>query len=330
MDFSLTEDRQMLSDTLTRFLADRYGIEHRNSVAYEAPYHDAALWSELSDLGIWGALVPEDRGGFGGTGADIAVVFEALGRALCPAPALGMAMAGAVLPQSDELIAGTPYAVALAPLTGGEEVEVKGDALTGRRSVVYGAPTAERFLIEADGALWDVAASDVQVTGYAVIEGGGAGEVMLDGAPGTRLGDPAAALQAGIVALCAEAVGVMEVLVATTNDYLKQRNQFGRAIGDFQALQHRMVDLTIEMDQARSITILAADSLGGPEAALHASMAKNLIGRVGKLIAEEAIQMHGGIAMTWEYPVSHYAKRLTMIGHQLGDADTHLERVMAA
>lgn len=330
MDFSLTEDRQMLSDTLTRFLADRYGIEHRNAVAYAAPYHDRALWGELSDLGIWGALVDEDRGGFGGAGADIAVVFQALGRALCPAPALGMAMAGAVLEQTDDLIAGVPYAVALAPLWGGEEVEVKGDALTGRRSVVYGAPTAERVLIEAEGGLWQVAAADLQVTGYAMMDGGGAGEIMLDGAKATRAGAPGAALGAGLVALCAEAVGVMEALIEVTADYLKQRKQFGRTIGEFQALQHRMVDLTIELEQARSITILAAASLGGPDGALHGSMAKNLIGRAGKLIAEECIQMHGGIAMTWEYPVSHYAKRLTMIGHQLGDADTHLERVVAA
>lgn len=118
----------------------------------------------------------------------------------------------------------------------------------------------------------------------------------------------------------------MEALIELTLDYLKTRKQFGVEIGKFQALQHRMVDLTIELEQARSITILAAAEM----TPRTASMAKNLIGRAGKLIAEEAIQMHGGIAMTWEYPASHYAKRLTMIDAQLGDTDEHLERVIAA
>lgn len=156
--------------------------------------------------------------------------------------------------------------------------------------------------------------------------------MILDAAPCRRAGDAGAILraeQAGQLALCAEAVGVMDALIGQTVDYLKTRRQFGTAIGSFQALQHRMVDMAIQAELARSITIRAAASLGSDQAARHCSMAKNLIGRAGQLIAEEAIQMHGGIAMTWETPVSHYAKRLVMIDAQLGDRDDHLSRLIA-
>jgi alkylation response protein AidB-like acyl-CoA dehydrogenase len=132
----------------------------------------------------------------------------------------------------------------------------------------------------------------------------------------------------GVVALCAEAIGAMDVAKDTTLDYLKTRKQFGRPIGAFQALQHRMVDMIIEIEQARSAVMLAAGTLDAPrvEREKNAAAAKNLIGRVGRLVAEETIQLHGGIAMTWEYNLPHYAKRLTMIDHQLGDTDFHLER----
>jgi alkylation response protein AidB-like acyl-CoA dehydrogenase len=112
-------------------------------------------------------------------------------------------------------------------------------------------------------------------------------------------------------------------------DHLKTRRQFGRPIGSFQALQHRMVDLRIEIEQARSITILAASRMDTDGQSRGVSMAKSLVGRVARRVAEETIQMHGGIAMTWEHPASHYAKRLVMIDHQLGDADHHLQRVAA-
>lgn len=127
------------------------------------------------------------------------------------------------------------------------------------------------------------------------------------------------AINAGRLALCAEAVGVMDVVYEILLDYLRTRKQFGVPIGKFQVLQHRTVDLLTEVEQARSITISA--SLDEADAGRKCAMAKNLIGRAARLVAEDAIQMHGGIAMTWEYSVSHYAKRLIMIDHQLGDTD---------
>ncbi|WP_417520487.1 acyl-CoA dehydrogenase family protein [Marinobacter sp.] len=136
--------------------------------------------------------------------------------------------------------------------------------------------------------------------------------------------------QAGraIAALCAEAVGVMEVANELTLDYLKQRKQFGVPIGKFQVLQHRMVDMMSELEQARSMAILAAsvaDEEQSDERRRVLAAAKNVIGRSGQFISEQGIQSHGGIGMTWEYNFAHYAKRLIMINHQLGDDDFHLE-----
>jgi len=349
MDFTLTDDRRMLKDSLDRYLADKYTIEHRNKVAYEAPYHDPAKWAEMAELGVLHALAPEEAGGFGGAGFDITVVFEALGRALNPEPVLGTLMASRLMAAAgadqEELLAGTKrYAVAIgeidAPYAVDEiETEAKGGALTGRKSMIYGGNDADVFLVAAKNggnvSVYAVEAADAEVTGYGLIDGGGAAELFLDGTKAELLIEDgraalADALDAGALALCAEAVGLMDTTYAILLDYLRTRKQFGVAIGKFQALQHRAVDVVTEIEQARSITIHAASRMGQADQSRAVSMAKNLIGRAARLCSEEAIQMHGGIAMTWEYPVSHMGKRLVMIDHQLGDTDYHLERVMAA
>ena len=139
------------------------------------------------------------------------------------------------------------------------------------------------------------------------------------------------AVGCGVLALCAESLGAMDVAKQSTLEYLQTRKQFGKPIGSFQALQHRMADVLLEVEQARSAVINAAAALDGDrltrERALSA--AKYTIGRIGTLVAEESIQLHGGIGMTWELPLSHYAKRLVMIDHQFGDEDHHLARYMA-
>ena len=123
----------------------------------------------------------------------------------------------------------------------------------------------------------------------------------------------------------------MDVAKDATLEYLRTRKQFGVPIGSFQALQHRMADLLVEIEQARSAVINAAAALDADrvtrERALSA--AKFTIGRTGTRVAEECIQLHGGIGMTWELPLPHYAKRLVMIDHQLGDEDHHLARFIA-
>ncbi len=353
MDFNLTEDRRMLADSLGRFLSEQYPVEHRNKVAYELPCHDASMWEAIADLGVMGALVPEDAGGFGGTGFDISVVFEAAGRVLCHEPLLGATMAARVLVAAgadcEDLVAGAvKYAAAFGEVEAPYDLDgvscvatEKGDGytLSGRKAAVYGGQAADRFVVAAklNGKLaaFEVETGAARVVAYPMMDGGGAAEVLLDDAPAKLLlADAADALEdavnAGIVALCAEAVGAMEITLNTTVDYLKTRKQFGVPIGKFQVLQHRAVDMLTELEQARSITIKAASDLGTDQASRSASMAKNLIGRAARQVAEEAIQMHGGIAMTWEYPISHFGKRLIMLDAQLGDQDYHLSRVMAA
>ena len=349
MDFNLTEDHQMLSDTLTRYLAEQYQIEHRNSIAYDAPYHDPSKWTEMAELGVFSALVDEAVGGFGGGGPDIAVVFEALGRALNCEPALPLLMASRLLSAAGQdqaaLLEGTErYAVAISePDAPYDLVDISTTAsddhrLSGRKTSVYGGNIANHILVAAKAGdrlnLYQVQATDAEIISYGLIDGGGAAEVLLDNTKANLLIENAQralqdALDAGIVALCSEAVGMMDVTYQMTMEYLRQRKQFGRPIGTFQALQHRAVDMLTEIEQSRSITIKAASELGEKSASRYASMAKNMIGRSARLVSEEAIQMHGGIAMTWEYSVSHYAKRLVMLDHQLGDTDYHLNRIMA-
>lgn len=349
MDFNHTEDRRMISDSLRRYLAEQYDNEYRNKIAYEAPYHDPSKWAELAELGILGALVSEADGGFGGDGFDISVVFEELGRGLCAEPmlanllALRLYAAFGKSERVDAIIAGAERAAlavwesdAFATL---EDISMTGgDTLSGRKTVVYGGNSADHLLVVARTAagkigLYEVAAAEAEVLSYAMIDGGGAAEIVLENTRATLIADDAeaavnAALDAGRLALCAEAVGIMDVLRDTVKDYLMQRQQFGRPIAMFQALQHRLVDFSIEIEQARSIVILASSKLDAEDRALHIARAKNLIGRAGKLVAEEAIQMHGGIGMTWEYAPSHYAKRLTMLDAQLGDTEDQLRTVM--
>lgn len=179
----------------------------------------------------------------------------------------------------------------------------------------------------------DKGATGLDIQGYPLLAGGRAGEVTLDKTPATPLGVGAGALQEvtdlALVAISAEALGAMETATALTQDYLMTRKQFGRPIGTFQALAHRMSDLLIELEQARSAVINAAGYLTAHDAQLHLSATKNLIGRVGRLVAEESIQMHGGIAMTQEYELAHIAKRIVMSDHRFGDTDYHLERFIA-
>lgn len=351
MDFSLGEDRQMLVNSLGRFLAGNFDWKKREQVIASAEGWSREIWQELAALGVIGALFEEKDGGYGGASFDIGAVFGEIGRALAVGPFLGTLLAG-------RLLAATGRADLLEGVIGGEVIlsaalETEGvqgvaqDAgwvLTGQQPVVPFAACADHIVIVArtgEGLslfLVDKAAAGLSVRAYPVVDGGAAGELDLNATPATLLGDAGAAgpvieeaVAAGLVALSWEAVAIMDVLKDQTLDYLRTRKQFGIAIGKFQALQHRMATLALEIEQARSAAINAAamfaDSRIARERAVSA--AKYTIGRVGALAAEEAIQLHGGIGMTWELPLSHYAKRLVMIGHQLGDEDHHLERFIA-
>jgi alkylation response protein AidB-like acyl-CoA dehydrogenase len=180
--------------------------------------------------------------------------------------------------------------------------------------VVRGTPTMD------GGRVAELVFNDASLDAAALLGAEGQGYPTLERATGR-----------GVLALCAEALGAMEEAKVATLDYLRTRKQFGSVIGSFQALQHRMVDLLLEIEQARSAVINAAAALGGERVARERALsgAKMSIGRIGALVAEECIQLHGGIGMSWELPLAHYAKRLVMIDHQLGDQDHHLQRYIA-
>jgi len=229
-----------------------------------------------------------------------------------------------------------------------------GWVIHGAKAVVPQGERADLFLVSArtSGKLDDEAGISLflvtaktpglTVRGCPAIDGGRVAELAFDG---MKLGADALlgtegqghatlerAIGRGVLALCAEAVGAMEAAKTATLEYLRTRKQFGTLIGSFQALQHRMADLLLEIEQARSAVINAAAAIDGADRVAREralSAAKFSIGRIGALVAEESIQMHGGIGMTWELPLPHYAKRLVMIDHQLGDEDHHLQRYIA-
>jgi alkylation response protein AidB-like acyl-CoA dehydrogenase len=187
--------------------------------------------------------------------------------------------------------------------------------------------------------LVDARADGVARRGYPTQDGLRAAEVALAGVRAAALGDPGGGLpiaeqvvDEAIAALCAEAVGVMAAMQELTVEYLKTRKQFGRAIGEFQVLQHRAVDMLVAVEQARSMATFAsmmATEADPIERRRAMAAAKVQIGRSGKLVGQEAIQLHGGIGMTQEYKVGHYFKRMTMIDILFGDADAHLTRLAA-
>jgi alkylation response protein AidB-like acyl-CoA dehydrogenase len=373
MNFEHTEERRMLADSLNRFISQQYSFETRNGIAASAQGFSGEMWRQFAELGVIGALFREDDGGFGGSGFDIAVVFEALGRGLVVEPLLGSAvLAGEAIAAAGneaqkallaDLIDGSMVA-AFAHDEPGSHYELArvqttaqpsggGWVVNGAKSVVLHGEQAGLFVVSArtSGALdaqegislflvpKDTAG--LAVRGCPAIDGGRVAElafndVRLDaaallGQEGQGFATLERAVGRGVLALCAEALGAMEAAKAATLDYLRTRKQFGTVIGSFQALQHRMADLLLEIEQARSAVINAAAALDADrvtrERALSA--AKMSIGRIGALVAEECIQLHGGIGMTWELPLAHYAKRLVMIDHQLGDEDHHLQRYIA-
>ncbi|MBO9650188.1 MAG: acyl-CoA dehydrogenase family protein [Variovorax sp.] len=228
-----------------------------------------------------------------------------------------------------------------------------GWVLDGVKAVVQQGEQATLFVVsartsrgmddEAGISLFLVPANTpgLKVRGCPTIDGGRVAELTFDnakvggdallGAEGKAFDTLERAIGRGVLALCAEALGAMESARNATLEYLRTRKQFGVFIGSFQALQHRMADLLLEIEQARSAVINAAAAMDADrltrERALSA--AKFSIGRIGTLVAQESIQMHGGIGMTWELPLAHFAKRLVMIDHQLGDEDHHLQRYIA-
>jgi pimeloyl-CoA dehydrogenase small subunit len=365
MDFDLSDEQRLLKESVDRLILDQYQFQQRKQYMAEPPGFSPAMWSRFAEQGLLGLPFPEAMGGFGGGAIETMIVMEAFGRGLVVEPyfatvilgggllrrAAEPALAASLVPQ---ITAGSlKLAFAhierhsrydLANVTTSARRDGGDYVLNGAKSIVGHGDAADKILLTArlngaqrdrDGVglfLLDANAAGVARRGYPTQDGLRAAELTLTDARATMLNDNALpliehAVDEAIAALCAEAVGLMQVMQDLTLEYLKTRKQFGRPIGSFQVLQHRAVDMLTALEQARSMAMFAA-VMAAEENPLDRrraiAAAKSQIGRSGKLIGQEAIQLHGGIGMTMEYSVGHYFKRMTMIDQLHGDADHHL------
>jgi alkylation response protein AidB-like acyl-CoA dehydrogenase len=364
MDFNYTDEQNALRDTLTRFIAKDYPFEARRALAKSADGFSRAHWKQFAELGLLALPFPEDFGGLNGNGVDTMLVMEAFGRGLVLEPYLSsVVVAGHLVrdagsaAQKDALlpaVAGGERMLALAHYERGARYEVSrvdtaakadgaGWKLSGSKAVVLGGGAADRLLVSANTGkgislfLVDARRPGVSVRSYMTQDGGRAAEVRLDnvavgadaliGAQDGALPAIERALDYGIAAMCAEAVGIMAALDEATLEYLKTRKQFGQPIGRFQALQHRMVDMVIATEQSRSMAMMAAvkvDSDDATERRRAISAAKAYIGQQARFVGQQAVQLHGGMGVVDELNVSHWFKRLTMIELTFGNTDHHL------
>jgi len=372
MDFNHSEERQMLGDTITRWVMNDYPLKARLEAGVSELGYAPDRLAALAELGVIGALFGEDAGGFGGAGFDLAVVFEGLGKGLVIEPLLPALLAGSILENAgndaqkallEPVIEGAKtLAFAHFEADDGDDPRwiettakkgADGWEISGHKAVVRNGGSADYLVVsartsgdagQADGLslfLVPTDAKGIETHAYSTIEGGGAAEISLDlkglpmgnliGGEGQGLDILNHALGRGIVAIGAEALGIMDVIRAMTIEYIQTRKQFGVPIGKFQALQHRMAEMLLEIEQMRSAVIRAAAVLEEPGVERERAVAalKVTTNKTATLVAEESIQIHGGIGMTWEHDLGHFAKRLTMITHELGDEDYHLTRYIA-
>ncbi len=368
MDFNYSEQQEMIRDSLARFLADKYGFEARKSMLGQATGRDQAIWRAFAtELGLLGAGFSEAQGGLGGGALEHALIMEELGKVIAVEPYLQTAVigggalkaaGGAVADEyiraviAGEMIIAFAYAEPqgrfdLANIRTSAKQDGAGFNLNGHKSVVIAAPWATHLLVTArtGGAqseresvslfLVDANSPNIVRRDYPTVDGFQASELYFENValPGDahipggidlieRLVDDAT------VAVCAEATGVMQRLNEGTLDYSKQRQQFGQPIGRFQVLQHRMVDMLIELEQARSMVLMATLKLDlpAPERMAAVSSCKAKVSRAANFVGQHAIQTHGGIGITEELAIGHYFKRATMIEGQFGSADHHLDR----
>jgi alkylation response protein AidB-like acyl-CoA dehydrogenase len=371
MDFNFTQEQQQFADALRRFIDKDYGFEQRNKIVHSEAGISAEAWATLVELGLTALPVPEAQGGFDGSAVDMMVVMQELGRGLVVEPYLATMLAAEFLKQAgghgvllEQIAAGeVKMACALGErqsrydlfdIATSAKQDGDGYVLNGAKTVVVHGAQADRLIVSArvsgaqrdtDGiALFVVAADAVGVTrrDYRTIDCQRAADIHF-----ANVKVPASAavgvigkawdlLDAvgdyGVTLLCAEAIGAMDAISAATLDYLKTRQQFGVPIGKFQALQHRMAEMYMQLEQARSMATFAAvkvASANAEERRRAVSAAKVKVGQAAKFVGQQAVQMHGGMGVTNELPAAHHFKRLTIIEATLGDIDHHLARFIA-
>ena len=370
MNFDFASEQTQLADTVRRLVEKDYGFEARKKIVDSATGTSDAMWSQLVELGLTALPMPESAGGFDGTAVDLLLVMQELGRGLVAEPYFATIVAAEFVKRAGndahkgllEEVAGGSLKMSAALVEPDsryelDRIDTKLDAapggfrLSGRKTVVAFGAQADRLVVSArkggelalvvvdatadgvvrhdqrtlDGQRVADIAFDTVVPADALLASGHEADALLD-----------AVTDYAIALLAAEAVGVMEALNAATLDYAKQRKQFGQPIARFQVLQHRMVEMFMHLEMARSMAYLAAVKAGASsdadvaERRRIASATKVRVGHAARYIGQQAVQIHGGMGVTNELPAAHLFKRLTMIELTLGDTDHHLQRFIAA
>ena len=364
MDFDLTDEQRMLRDAVNGLLEKRYDSNTRLQLLESDEHWSRDMWKQYAELGLLGLLFDEQYGGAGMGIDELAVVMECFGRALVLEPFLATVVLGggliaaagtpeqraAILPRvaaGETLLAfawtepGARWSRTEAATTASRD----GGSwrLDGEKIAVLGGDAADQLVVTArmpdgDLGLFLIDGSALARDSYRMQDGLGGADVLLSAAaaeplgsaPGTAAQHIESVLDTAFAALCAEAVGAMDRMLWMTVHYLKTRHQFGHPIAVFQTLQHRAADMYVSLEQARSMALLARLALADDDAierrrAVRA--AKVQVDLAARHVGQEAVQLHGGIGMTMEYPVGHYLKRTTMIARMFADTDTLLESV---
>ena len=367
MDFDVSEDQAQLRDAVHRWAEKSYGFERRREII-RAGESSRAIWAELAGLGLTGLAVDEAHGGMGFGPVEAMIVQEELGSVLMNEPYAAVCLVAAALLGASTAPDAAPWLqgiadgsqqVVLAHLERAARYRLQhvttrataqGEAwtVTGLKQLVPGGSAAGAYLVPArvSGTDDDPAGiaiflvvnhqAEVHTRDYALQDGSRAGDVRFEAASATLLLPAGAAWPAlehaadiGLAALCAEAVGAMDKLVLLTADYLNTRKQFGVAIASFQALRHRLADMKMQLELARSMSYLATLKLQAPaeQRRRALSQAKVQLGQSMRFVGQQAVQLHGGIGVTDEYIGSHYFKRLTCLEMTWGDTLHHLGEV---
>jgi alkylation response protein AidB-like acyl-CoA dehydrogenase len=367
MDLEPTDEQKLLADTVTGLLEKKYDSNARLALLTSGDGWSRDMWRQYADLGLLGLIFDEQYGGAGMGVDELAVAMECFGRALILEPFLATVVLGGALvaaagspEQKAELLPGVAAGDKLLAFGYAEpgsrwsladiacSATPSGDTwtLSGEKIAVLGGDLADHLVVTArtpggEVGLFLVSASadGVARDAYAMQDGLRGADLRFADAPGTALGSPSDALAAvesvldlATAALCAEAVGAMDRMLWLTVDFLKTRVQFGRPIAVFQALQHRAADMYVSLEQARSMALLARLALADDNVAERRKMvraAKLQIDIAARHVGQEAVQLHGGIGMTMEYPVGHYLKRTAVIARTFADTDLLTELIGA-
>jgi alkylation response protein AidB-like acyl-CoA dehydrogenase len=355
MDFDFTDDQNALRDAVARWVEKDFAFDRRHAIAKHGG-RTRDVYRELAALGLAGLTIAPESGGLGQGAVEAMVVMEELGRGLVNAPYAAAALMAPSLVSDAAWLTRMADGSALVVLAHQERgaryridapeataVQQGGDwALTGSKQLVPAGDEADAFIVPARMAphaaapigLFLVERARCELRAYPTQDGARAADIRLTAAAATLQsgeGLPALehAIDIGIAAACAEGVGAMDKLVALTVDYMNTRQQFGATLASFQALRHRIADVKMQLELARSMSYFASLKLNEPPAQRRRalSQAKVQLGQSMRFVGQQCIQLHGGIGVTDEVSASHYFKRLTMLELAFGDTLHHLGEV---